>query len=266
MASEFFRSTWLLGLALSLAVGCGAPSKTVQPPYTVFRSPNLVKSPPRRVLLLPIEKVTKVGEFADRWYATLARELRATKRFEVVVTKSDVPCVRQCLTLLQRGQYDEQALAAVRDHFRVEGVIFVNVTDYYPYWPPRMAATLNLVETTQGETIAAVDGNWDAANDDVRQIAHRYAPRVTASHTLNDPDLLLVSPDYFGKFVANQLAETLCRLMRDDQRQKPKTPADVARLPEQEPPVEEIPPPAPEQDAIKSAMISSDLSRRNGRR
>ena len=125
-----------------------------------------------------------------------------------------VPCVQQCLAMIQRGQYSEQGLIAVRDFYRVDSVLFIKQADYYPYTPPRMAVSANLVDAETGETVAAVDGSWDADDQRVAELMHQYARDTVLAKRLNNPEFVAISPTHFGKFVAHELADSICRLMR----------------------------------------------------
>jgi len=222
----------MIGIACAVlggVTGCQSTRtpQVVEPPYTVYRSPNLIYATPRRVLLMPVVSGKYDGGFGDHWYHLLAAELRSTKQFEVVTANGDAACVKQCLADAQRGLYAEQSLLDVRQAYRVDGVLFVRLDDFFPYWPPRMAVNANLVETTQGETIAALDGNWDARDDRIQLLTKDYAQHVVTANELGDPDLIAQSPEYFGKFVAHQIAIQLCQMSRPDPP-PPVTPISTA--------------------------------------
>jgi hypothetical protein len=205
-------------LAVALTSGCQLGEKThvVRPPYTAYRSPNLLADPPRRILVMPVISTVFDGGYSQRWYHLFTSELRSLSRFEVVNADADVLLVQQCLEHAQQGLYPEASLVALAQRYRVDAVIFTRMDNFDPYWPPRMSLNINLVETFNGETLAAVDGNWDARDECTEVLIHDYARSVTTSRGTSNPDLFVQSPEYFGKFVANSVAFALCSLFRDE--------------------------------------------------
>ncbi|MCA9149455.1 MAG: hypothetical protein KDA92_09160 [Planctomycetales bacterium] len=210
---------WLLfaGVLLQL-VGCHANKLPipVQPPYTVYRSPLLLTMAPRRVLLLPSCGEMDDEGYMEHWCRLFAVELRSVKLFEVVTPSLTDPCVVACVEASKRGTYSEATLAAVRLQYNVDAVMFVRMDDFFPYWPPRMAVTTNLVETYSGGVLSSIDGNWDGRDDRIQLLAKEFAQHMTVSQDFSDPDLVLNSPEYFGKFVAHQLAIATARAMFEE--------------------------------------------------
>lgn len=206
-------------------VGCKnvPPQVHLPPPYTVYRSPNLLEAPPRRILLMPPVAPPQHMNSANIWNEQLANELRSIRKFEVVRANPALAPVANCLASIQRGQYSESALIELRNSLRVDGILFVSFHDCYAYWPPRISVAVNLVETQNGETVAALDGNWDARDETTKMQAIEYAKRVTTIRELADPDVVLESPHYFGKYVAADIAHGLCMLWNPEEQ-----PADLA--------------------------------------
>lgn len=217
-----FRTLWLALVTALLVIGCraGNAPRLLPSVYSAYRSPNLLVAKPRRVLLLPVTSTVYEAGYADHWYQLLATELKSIQQFEVVTASPLEPCVQQCLDQVHRGQFAEGALVAVRDRFRADAVLFVSIADFWPYWPPHMAVGVNLVETTKGETIVSVDGNWDAREQAVQELAQLYAHSLSTTETLSNADIVLQSPEYFGKFVAHEVAAALCRLWQPEKSEK----------------------------------------------
>jgi hypothetical protein len=210
--------SWLLLAGSLMTMACRSTPAKVQlpPPYTAFRSPHLLESPPRRVLLMPPVAPPQHLVSANIWNDQLANELRSIRTFEVVVASPALAPVANCLADIQRAQYSEGALAELRNTLRVDAVLFVSFHDCYAYWPPRLTVAVNLVETVNGETIASVDGNWDARDDATRMQALQYAKRVSTAVELAEPQLILQSPHYFGKYVAADVAHAVRMLWQED--------------------------------------------------
>jgi hypothetical protein len=165
---------------------------------------------------MPVISTVFDGGYSGRWYHLFTSELRSIKRFEVVNADPEVLLVQQCLEQAKQGLYPEATLAALAQHYRVDGAIFIRMDNFDPYWPPRMALNVNLVETFNGEAIAAVDGNWDARDKHIEVLIHDYAEQVTTSQEMANPELFMQSPEYFGKYVAHDVALALCNLFRDE--------------------------------------------------
>ncbi len=218
MGGPLLVSAFFAILALATLNGChiSRPTTCIDPPYTAYRSPNTLFESPRRILVMPVSATVFDGGFSLRWYHLLTAELRSVKKFEVVTASPDVESVRQCLAEVKRGLYSERSLALVKADYRVDGVMFIRVDDFDPYWPPRMAVNVNVVETSQGATILSVDGNWDARDERVQMLVRDYAQYVTTANEYSDPELITQSPEYFGKFVAHQIATAICALCRDE--------------------------------------------------
>lgn len=198
--------------------GCHAAKAPirVQPPYTVYRSPQVVTHPPRRVLVVPIETELSDHGYMGHWCRLLTVELRSIKQFEVVTPSMSEPCVTACIASAKRGQFSEAAVSDVRRFYNVDGVLFVRMDDFYPYWPPRIAVSTHLVDTETGAVVSSLDGNWDGRDDRIQLLAKEFAQHMTASQDFSDPDLILNSPEYYGKFVAHQVAIAIYRSFFDE--------------------------------------------------
>lgn len=207
---------WMLVFSLTNGCQLRRHPNVVRPPYTAYRSPNLLADPPRRILVMPVIPTVFDGGYSQRWYHLFTSELRSLNRFEVVNADPEVVLVQQCLEQAKQGLYPEDTLVELARFYRVDGVIFSRMDNFDPYWPPRMSLNVNLVETFNGETLAAVDGNWDARDKCIEVLIQDYAHDVTTSQEMSNPDIFLQSPEYFGKFVANHVAVALCNLFRDE--------------------------------------------------
>ncbi len=213
------RHAWAFVVLIVTTIGCRnvPPQVHLPPPYTAYRSPHLLEAPPRRILLMPPVAPHQFMKSANVWNEQLANELRSIRKFEVVRANPALAPVANCLADIQRGQFSEGALLELRNTLRVDGILFVSFHDCYVYWPPRLAVAVNLVETENGETVAAIDGNWDARDETTKMQAVEYAKRVTTSREFSDPTVILESPHYFGKYVAADIAHGLCMLWNPEE-------------------------------------------------
>ncbi|MEX2285641.1 MAG: hypothetical protein WD648_01050 [Planctomycetaceae bacterium] len=139
----------------------------------------------------------------------LAAELRAAGLFEVV----SCPCEigeSWAAALREHGRFDELNLIEITERFQVDGVIYGSLTDYCPYWPPRIGVNLHLVSTHEAVTLASVDGVWDTRDEYVASQAQRfYDARLSPKSRDPEGELMLHAPQLFQKFVANQIVHLL---------------------------------------------------------
>ncbi len=200
---------WLVIFAAVLG-GC---TSTPAPPtiftFSHFRANSLESAPVRRVLLLPMSNETQFPYVEQEIGDALATELRAAGLFEVVMGADDAeqPCA---WTLRTSGTFDERQLIELAERYQVDAVLYGSVTNYSPYWPPRVGVNLQLVGTHEAVALASVDGLWDARDEHIAAQAQQfYFARLTPKVTVPDSDLMLHAPQYFQKFVASQIVHLL---------------------------------------------------------
>ena len=214
---------WCCGLLLSHVVlgvllplhGCQHTVPVVIPrAFTGYVSPHLAQLSVHRVLLLPIENHTSF-RFADiPFHGLLASELRSTQLFNVVTcpesSLSDLP-LPQHVT----GTFPLALLAELRTRFNVDAVIFSSITEFHPYWPPKIGFELQMVDTAFGETVGAISGVWDSSKQEVSCQAKNFFQRRSPSRTFGNLEMVLHSPSYYSEFVTHDVAQGLAELWRD---------------------------------------------------
>ena len=112
-------------------------------------------------------------------------------------------------TDVRNGRYSERVLVKLRDIYNVDAIMFTSLKDMRPYWPQRFSASMQLVSTSTGETVWSIDGVWDGRDQNVSKMAQLSFRNSTAGKMSGDPELVLQSPEYMGKFVACQMASSL---------------------------------------------------------
>ena len=195
-------------LVLYAIAGCAHRSlPPPEPTFSSYRAPDLDFMGIRRVVVLPVENHTRYVDGADQFCANLANELRATGLFEVVQLP---PAPYDCPTsTVLEGTFPEPLLVDLAQRFQADGVLFVTVTEYHPYFPPKLAATVHLVNTEEAVTVATVDGVWDGRDEALARTAQAYSCQLSPTYTIPRCDFVLHSPDLFQKFVAHQIAASL---------------------------------------------------------
>jgi len=159
----------------------------------------------RRVVLLPTEHEPTQAAAAERLRTALTSEIRATGLFEVIAPPiEEFGCWDN--SNLAYGWVSAEVLGELSLRYSADGVIFSSLGDYHPYSPPRIAATVHLVGIREAATLVSVDGTWDARNESVSRTALQYSNVLAPSERMGRADIVLQTPVYYEKFVANQVA------------------------------------------------------------
>jgi len=201
-----------LTLAVTIAsflLGCKADREfALGPPFSSYRAGQLTDYGVRRVALVPFSNMTDYPHVHDEFTQLLAAELNAAGHFEVVsIPEHEVDDPE--LTPPSSGHYDEHLLIYLGKKYGVDAVIFGRVSQFHPYWPPRIGIVMHMVDVREGNVLASTDGIWDARNKYVAGQAEQYYTQLHAQDTLPHSELMLRSPNYFQKFVAYQVTERL---------------------------------------------------------
>jgi hypothetical protein len=202
----------LLALLLGLAMGCVHPKVAVPmvthavAPAQLFIAQNFDWSSVQRVVLMPLANQTAYPNVRSEIQTNLAAELQRAGRFDIVVATREDPEAR-AQDVFTTGQFNELELLRIAREYQAQAVLFVNVTQYHPYAPPRLGLSLLLVSPAEGIAIASTDGFWDA-----RETATSAQMQAYFNQTQNWPRSLLSSdrvresPDVFQRFVCEQVA------------------------------------------------------------
>ena len=203
----------ILALVLAIGWGCAHKQTAVVPPlpapYQQFVAQNFDWSSVQRIVLMPLANQTAYPKVSDELQANLAAELQRAGRFDIVVATRDDPGAR-AQDVFRGGQFDELELLRVAREYQAQAVLFVNVTQYHPYAPPRVGMSLLLVSPAEGVAIASADGLWDARETTTALQAQTfYKQSLNWPQTLMGADRILESPDVYQRFVCQQVAASL---------------------------------------------------------
>jgi hypothetical protein len=162
---------------------------------------------------LPYARVA-VLEFADRGtypgraeqFTQALREKLAerTEGTDVIV----VPCaaVFGDEDPFTTGRIPVDALTRVRHDYLADALIVGSVDVINPYRPPSLQLNLKLIETAQGTVAYEVNNVWNAADSPVRAAIEAYYQRNIGKDDCRfGPDIFLLSPRYYMRFVADQV-------------------------------------------------------------
>ena len=199
----------LNGLLISvvLLASCRAPTlvHSPSPVMAYYSSPDLYRTRPLRVALLPTAH--EVGDTfgAEILYNALAGELDSTHVLKIVKLPPQWPISQPY------GQLTDQLafLAAMRDEHRVDAVMFSRLSDFHAYWPPRVGLGVEMVSTTDAKTLLSVNGRWDARKSFVAEQFDEYSGTSSLANAYGSSYLAMQSPEHFCRFVAHQIAATV---------------------------------------------------------
>ena len=199
-----------VGLLLALLCGCRSSS-----PDTMANAYYLTKYEDLRdlgqVALVELDNASAYPEISRDVTKALFLALQKKQVFSVTTVGRDNPAWRALQENLDSHQA-MQALLAIREDLKVNGLLVGTVTEYRPY--PRLAIglRLRLLDLTDGRLLWGVDQVWDSTDRDVQRRIRIYFRRELRSGSGTSPlseELVTVSPLEFVKFATHEVAQTL---------------------------------------------------------
>jgi hypothetical protein len=164
-------------------------------------------TPMRRVAVLPVHNEGYSGEYLRSIDSEFSGELIKRSLFEVVpVGRQQLESVIGMRQLASVEVLPSNLLLKLREHLGVDGVLFIDLTQFSPYQPVSMGVRMKLVDVSTGQIRWAYDSLFDASNPAVAQSARRH--QINASESVRpipgDGGSVLLSPTLFSQYVAAQ--------------------------------------------------------------
>jgi hypothetical protein len=207
-ARRLLRSAACVALALLLgACATRMASAPPPPPPQNYFAPDEQGPSMRRVALLPLYNDAYPDRYLGDLDATFTSELTKRAIFEVVpVSRSQMESLFGERHFCSTTPLPAGAMAKLRDHFGVDGVLFTDLTHFSPYRPVSMGVRTKLVDVVSQDIRWAFDYVFDSGNSSVAEAAKRYQIQYSNEHRplSTDGGSILLSPTRFAKFVANQ--------------------------------------------------------------
>lgn len=204
----------MLALVFLITLGCVYQRQpmdvpTVQhivSPYQQYVDKSFDWSRIRRVVMMPVANQTVYPTINQEIHTNLAAELQRAGYFEIVLAKIDDPAVRS-QDVFTSGRFNEIEAVRVTREYQSDAILFVNVTQYHPYKPPRLGLNMLLVYPAEGITVASLSGFWDAREAQTLQLAQAYLRQNQSwPRSLMAQDRIVQVPDVFQRFVCQQVA------------------------------------------------------------
>lgn len=205
------------GRHASQQVGRRGPAMVQVPaPHHQFFASNIDWRSVQRVALMPVanETIASANQTAYpritfEMQSNLAAELQRAGRFDVVVVDKDDTGLNS-RDVFATGEFNELEVLRVARQHQVDAIIFVQITQYHPYPPPRIGVSLLMVSPSEGMVIASVNGLWDARETNIAAHAQAYMKQTQNwSRSLFGAERVLESPDVYQRYVSQQVALAL---------------------------------------------------------
>jgi hypothetical protein len=202
------RAIALAGLVLTAALlaGCHIPEPVAAAvPKPVPRVALRFK----RVAIVEFYNRTPYTEPALQFTDALREKLaaRAASTDVIVIPRSALPALGDPFAA---GRIPLEVLVSIRERFLADAVIIGSIDQHNPYWKPSVHFTLKVIDTATAQFPYELSGEWDAAEERVRnEIDRYYSTNYGSDDCRFGPDLFVTSPSYFLKFVADRAAEKL---------------------------------------------------------
>jgi len=195
---------WLLVAAAVASCGCTAPplAQTARPAPRE-RVPIAL----RRVAIVEFRDRSPYSGTAEMFSNLLKQELadQTVGADFTVIPRSALPDMEDPF---DGGKIPLQVLVRVRKAYLADGLIVGCVDDHNPYFKPFVNLSLKVVDTASGATRCELSQGWDAARQDVYSRIEQYYRRNYGRDDCRfGPELFVISPRHFLKFVADQVAE-----------------------------------------------------------
>lgn len=188
----------------------------VPAPHQTYFANNIDWRSVQRVALMPLASgivpsalQTAFPKVVFEVQSNLAAELQRAGRFDIVVVPSDDAGLN-AEDVFETGEFNElEALRVAREH-QVDAIMFVKVTQYEPYPPPRLGLSVLMVSPAEGMVIASVNGLWDARETSIAAHAQAYMKQTQNwPRSLFGAERVIESPDVFQRYVSQQVALAL---------------------------------------------------------
>ncbi len=196
-------------MAISLT-GCITVEKKEFNSISFFKSDEYQSTPIHRVLIVPFafetqrEKVVK--EVTEAFYI----EFQKSARFETILPHEIRDDFLRQNDLWTKGLVRVESIIEARKRYKVDAIIFGEITHYRPYDPPILGIKIGMFSTITGNVLWSSDAIFDSSEASVVQLMKSYYKNnFQKSQSLYDWKILLLSMKRYAQFVAYHMIATL---------------------------------------------------------
>jgi hypothetical protein len=194
---------------VSLIGGCGTTVQDDAMANSYYLSPRKDLRDLGRVALVEVGNLSDHPGISRDATKALFLELQKKHLFGLVCIGQDDPAWQMLQANPDPGKM-MQAMLAIREGRKCDGLLIGTVTEYQPY--PRLVIGLHLklLDLTDGHVLWGVEQIWDSMDKGVRKRVHAYSQSELRSGSAAVPEELVpVSSLEFMKFAACEVAQTL---------------------------------------------------------
>jgi hypothetical protein len=197
-----------------LLAGCAAPKlvkNLAQPPIPSYHQ-DANATPMRRVAVLPIDFDQEPETIPNELDLVFHAELAKTSAFEIIPISREELRAHFGIPQLSSVQIvPGDLLARLVQDYGVDGVLFTDVTHYFPYRPIAIGVRCKLVDARTGAERWVFDHLFDSGTAPVAGAAKQFSADQESelSPIPNDGTGILDSPSQFGKYVAHETYRSL---------------------------------------------------------
>jgi len=193
----------LLAAMCALAVGCTNMQSSLPPPPVP--EPESIRY--GRVGIVEFFDRSGHPGTAEKFSAELRRKLaeRSTDTDVVVIKRTVFPSLNDPFVV---GSIPVDVLVKGRRDYLVDALVFGSVDTHSPYVPLSVHVSMKIVDTATAEVPYEISKGWDGSHRVVRDaVGLYYRTHVGSDDCKFGPDAFLVSPTYFLRFVAAEVAD-----------------------------------------------------------
>lgn len=192
---------------LSLKAKAAPPTYVPENTYRVDFLPNDFA----KVAVLPVHHDLESKDAVAFLEGTFVNELNGKGKIEAVrLPKTALAQLSGQDSIASTSPLPAGLLGDIRSATGADGVLFTDLTHYYPYNPISIGVRCKLADSVTGEILWSADTVYNAGNQQVQSAALYFQKLQSGSQfPLQDSGVILQAPRYFSRFVASTLMDTL---------------------------------------------------------
>lgn len=210
------RSALFLLCALLFLPACQSMQRRAEwrspaPPQNYFH-PETEGIQIRRVAVLPFHDERTGPQQLSNIESAFRAELTKSAFFEIVpIGRTELEAITGQGQLPSTSLIPAGLLAELRRRHGVDGVIFTDLTHFFPYRPVSLGVRSKLVDVGTGEIRWAYDCLFDSGNAAIAKDARDFQKLTSAPGYpfATDSDIVLQSPTRFAHYAANRTYHSL---------------------------------------------------------
>ncbi len=206
------QTPWARLLCGALAVVFAVALSGCEVPYVdqpAKRSGPSGEVPYRRIVIAGFFDKTARPETAAEFSAALREKLteRTSNTDVVIVPQSAFPALTDPFVT---GTLPVEVLVQARQEFLANLLVVGSVDAHSPYVPLSIHLSVKAIDTGTGQVPFELSTGWNAGDRPVKNaIAAFYQRNIGSDDCRFGPDVFQVSPSYFMRFVAAELADRM---------------------------------------------------------